>query len=79
MRLALIEKHGNVCAICGKPRSVFKNNFSIDHNHKTDKIRGLLCYKCNRWLVGRNTIESAKSILDYLMKYDVPQQKANNE
>lgn len=34
------------CAICAEP---FKNPSSanVDHNHETDKIRGLLCQKCN--------------------------------
>ncbi len=72
IRQDLIHRHGNNCAICKKPRSAFKNSFSVDHNHKTDKIRGLLCYRCNKFLVGRNTIESAKATYDYLIKYDVP-------
>jgi len=58
------------CAICKKHQSNFKNSLHVDHNHKTGKVRGLLCYYCNRRLVGRNTIESATKILKYLLKYD---------
>lgn len=40
--------HNNQCGICD---SLFINekyrNPAIDHNHKTGKIRGLLCLKCN--------------------------------
>jgi len=72
MREELIAKHGNKCAICKKPRSAFKNSLSIDHNHKTNKIRGLLCFRCNKFRVGRQTIETCKEVLDYLLKYDVP-------
>lgn len=72
MRLELIEKHGNNCAICKRPRSTFKNNLSVDHNHKSDRVRGLLCFYCNKRLVGRHTIETATLILDYLHKYDLP-------
>ena len=36
------------CGICKKPASKFKRNLSVDHNHETGKIRGLLCNKCNR-------------------------------
>lgn len=72
IRDGLITKHGDQCAICKKPRSAFKNKLSVDHSHKTDRIRGLLCYKCNRFQLGRHTIESASKILEYLIKYDKP-------
>ena len=42
----LIKKFGNKCAICGKEEV----KLVIDHNHKTKKIRGLLCEKCNTGL-----------------------------
>lgn len=70
IREELILKHGNKCAICEKPREAFKKNLSVDHNHKTDKIRGLLCYRCNKFLIGRNNLESVKKMLVYLEKYD---------
>lgn len=75
IREQLILMYGNVCAICKKPRSAFKKNFSVDHNHATNKIRGLLCYRCNKFRVGRQTIETCKEVLDYLEKYDVPLKK----
>lgn len=71
IRQRLIDEHGDKCAICKKPRSAFKNRLSVDHNHATNRIRGLLCYRCNKFLVGRNTIESASKTLEYLLKYDV--------
>jgi hypothetical protein len=33
----------HVCQICGTQTG----NFRIDHDHKTGKVRGLLCHKCN--------------------------------
>lgn len=71
IRQDLIDKHGDNCAVCKKPSSAFKKRLSVDHSHKTDKIRGLLCYRCNKFIVGRHTIESATKLLDYLTKYDV--------
>jgi len=65
----LIFKYGNQCAICKKPRSAFKKNLSVDHDHKTNKIRGLLCFRCNKFIVGRHTMITATQILDYLKKY----------
>lgn len=60
------------CAICRKHETEFKNRLAVDHNHKSGRVRGLLCYRCNKFKVGRNTIESAREILDYLLKYDLP-------
>jgi hypothetical protein len=72
LREELIAKHGNKCAICNKPGSAFNKRLSVDHNHKTSKIRGLLCFRCNKYRVGRQTIETSKEVLDYLTKYDIP-------
>ena len=79
IREELIALHGDNCFLCRKPRSAFKKKLSVDHNHKTNKIRGLLCYRCNKFLVGRQTIESAKKILDYLLKFDVPFTQGDNK
>lgn len=79
IREELISKHGNKCSICGKSREEFKNNLSVDHNHKTNKIRGLLCFRCNKFQLGRHTIETASKILNYLVKYDVPAKEVNEK
>lgn len=72
MRQELIEKYGDFCGICNKPGSYFKKRLSVDHNHKTGKIRGLLCFRCNKFQLGRHSIESVKKLLEYLLKYDEP-------
>ncbi len=33
------------CAICRQAQP--EKNLAVDHNHETDEIRGLLCFKCN--------------------------------
>lgn len=35
------------CAICGIHQSELKKRLAVDHDHKTGKIRGLLCSNCN--------------------------------
>lgn len=75
LRNALMEAHGNTCAICQKPRAAFKNSLSVDHNHFSGKVRGLLCYRCNKFRVGRQTIETCEEVLAYLLKYDLRLEK----
>lgn len=44
----LLKKQNGGCAICdaSMPGGKFKR-LLVDHDHKTDKIRGLLCMRCN--------------------------------
>jgi hypothetical protein len=52
----MLEKEDAKCAICrlvdvkpknGKQHLLYGHNLTVDHNHKTGVIRGLLCWKCN--------------------------------
>lgn len=48
----LLEKQGDCCAVC-KTNDVQRKghtHFHVDHDHKTGKVRGLLCDLCNRGL-----------------------------
>ena len=49
-----VEDYNNIflsqfgkCAICGIHQSELNLKLQVDHNHKTEKPRGLLCTKCN--------------------------------
>jgi hypothetical protein len=44
----LLESQGGVCAICGQ--TCYKNRLSVDHDHATGEVRGLLCDNCNKAL-----------------------------
>lgn len=44
---ALMFDQGGACAICGGVNKDGRN-LSADHCHKTGRIRGLLCARCNR-------------------------------
>ena len=68
----MLELQNNVCAICGEPETSKEVNrkvksLAVDHNHKTGKIRGLLCGKCNKaiGLLQDNT-ELLQSAINYL-------------
>lgn len=42
-----LKEQNYCCAICNKHRDKFKRNLSVDHDHTTNQIRGLLCIICN--------------------------------
>ena len=42
----LLEAQGGHCALC--PNTPKTRRLHVDHDHATGKVRGLLCYRCNR-------------------------------
>lgn len=46
---SMLDRQGGVCLICGRPPK--KRRLHVDHEHKTGKIRGLLCFQCNYQVV----------------------------
>jgi hypothetical protein len=48
-----LASQGGVCATCRRPETARDNRYgkrrrlSVDHNHQTGKVRGLLCTRCN--------------------------------
>ena len=43
----ILKKQNGGCGICGKICKDEKKLFPVDHDHKTGKIRGILCNSCN--------------------------------
>jgi hypothetical protein len=71
---AMHKNQGGVCWICGgkqKGRGAKNNVLSVDHNHKTGKIRGLLCTNCNTGIGNlRDSIELLQKAIQYLNERD---------
>jgi hypothetical protein len=48
---ALVKKQDNKCAICRQPETAMLRGkvkaLALDHNHETNRVRGLLCSRCN--------------------------------
>ena len=46
----MLEEQGGGCAICGKTEEQEGRRLAIDHCHASEKVRGVLCGKCNQAL-----------------------------
>ena len=59
----------NCCAICSGPPVGRRGVLFVDHDHGTNKIRGLLCHNCN-CLIGlaKDSSVILKSAIHYLSK-----------
>jgi hypothetical protein len=63
--LSMIESHKGRCAICnGKPSK--KKFLCVDHNHRTKKVRGLLCSQCNLAL---GLLRDSEALLKAALRY----------
>lgn len=60
----LFLKQNGVCAICSTPPTP-KRALSLDHEHLTGRVRGLLCGKCN---LGIGYFKTLK-LMEYAIKY----------
>lgn len=61
----LIKQNGN-CALCPKTESRPGYKLAVDHCHSTGKVRGLLCYECNRSLSKNKDTDYYKKVIEYL-------------
>lgn len=69
----LLEIQNNTCAICNNPETVKRKgklkNLAVDHCHKTGKIRGLLCARCNKAIgLLKDDINIINNCVNYLQK-----------
>ena len=62
----MFSKQNGECAICGIHQKDLNRRLAIDHCHTTNKIRGLLCGKCN---CGIGNLEDNIELLKKAIKY----------
>jgi ribosomal protein S27AE len=66
---ALVKKQKYACASCGDDATGAEHSLHVDHNHKTNEIRGLLCAGCNTalgWL--HDDLARTEKLAKYLRK-----------
>lgn len=63
----MFENQDGKCALCEKVfPGMSKNQLHIDHDHETNKVRGLLCMQCN---VGLGMLGDNKEGLNRALAY----------
>jgi hypothetical protein len=61
----LIAAQGGVCAICGRSAGRLAS-WHVDHDHKTNAVRGVLCIDCNQGIGKfREDVGRLRSAADY--------------
>jgi hypothetical protein len=67
---SMLDAQSGVCAICNQAETHKRNGklkaLAVDHDHKTGKIRGLLCSDCN---TGIGKLKDSRKILLSAAKY----------
>lgn len=69
-RQKLFDQQQGKCAICGVHQTTLNKNLAVDHDHKTNKIRGLLCMKCNTGLgMFKDDTQVLQAAITYLFNH----------
>lgn len=65
--LKMIKDSNGKCAIC----KLKVKELTVDHNHRTGKVRGVLCHKCNSAIgLFMENVKNLKSAIKYLYVYE---------
>ncbi len=60
-----MQRQSGLCAICRSAPATH-----IDHDHKTGRVRGMLCLQCNTALGGfRDSVENLVAAMGYLWRW----------
>jgi len=63
----ILNEQGGVCRICGiQPDDTNRKRLAVDHDHKTGKVRALLCVHCNASL---GLLKEDAKVIGRLLRY----------
>lgn len=67
----LWDLNNGICPICGKNQNDAKQAFHVDHNHKTGRVRDIICGYCNRFQMMHihDNPKRAIGLANYLLKH----------
>jgi hypothetical protein len=64
---ARLVSQGGGCAICGATANPHGKSLCVDHDHRTGRVRGLLCDSCNKALgLLKDDIPTLRKAIGYL-------------
>lgn len=70
---AMLKAQDNLCAICFRflsPSNLRHNDVAVDHDHKTKKVRAILCSKCNTMIgLSEENIGTLINAAEYLKQH----------
>lgn len=67
---SMFEMQKGNCLICSRHQSDLTYSLHVDHDHKTGRVRGLLCFNCNQLLGNaRDCIEVLAQSINYLKRF----------
>lgn len=68
---AMLFAQDGCCAICRKPSAECRRRLDVDHNHTTNKVRGLLCEDCNKMVgLAHEQTEILTRAAEYLTRFE---------
>lgn len=68
----LLISQDNRCAICKIEKEKLRRSLAVDHCHRTGKIRGLLCDRCNVFIgYADENVEKLASSIKYIKKHSI--------
>lgn len=63
----LLQTQNYQCIGCLVPADGYRKKLSVDHDHKTGRVRGLLCNNCNLALGNaKDSVETLRRLIGYL-------------
>lgn len=65
-RSDILAKQDNKCAICKSDKTKW---WHTDHDHKTNRVRGILCHNCNIMIgMSKDNVDVLQAAITYLLR-----------
>jgi recombination endonuclease VII len=67
----MLKLQGDACAICRVPfdDKIGGKRPCVDHEHTTNRVRGILCHGCNLKLAAVDNIDWLEKAFDYIQRW----------